>query len=87
MERFDESAPDLYDDDDRERGYVEVTNRRGELQRFPMLTVSIGIATTDHRELPALRRGGGRGDRDEAVHEGLVRLLVGDGSPNDLTPE
>jgi diguanylate cyclase (GGDEF)-like protein len=49
VERFDKMAPDLYDTDDRERGYVEVTNRRGELQRFPMLTVSIGIATTDHR--------------------------------------
>ncbi len=49
VERFDGAAPGLYDDDDRDRGYVEVTNRRGELQRFPMLTVSIGIATTDHR--------------------------------------
>ena len=49
VERFDTFAPDLYDTDDRERGYVEVTNRRGELQRFPMLTISIGIATTEHR--------------------------------------
>ena len=65
-------------------GYVEVTNRRGELQRFPMLTVSIGVATTEHAELPALRRGRGRGDRDEAVHEGRHRLLVGDRPPRDL---
>ncbi len=49
VERFDKVASDLYDTEDRERGYVEVTNRRGELQRFPMLTISIGIATTDHR--------------------------------------
>jgi diguanylate cyclase (GGDEF)-like protein len=50
VEHFDKVAPNLYDDDDRQRGFVEVTNRRGELQRFPMLTVSIGVATTEHRD-------------------------------------
>jgi hypothetical protein len=39
----------FYDDEDRARGYIEVTNRRGELQRFPVLTISIGIASTDKR--------------------------------------
>ena len=48
--RFDEQVPDLYDPEDRERGYVEVANRRGELQRFPLLAISIGIATTERRE-------------------------------------
>lgn len=47
--RFDAEIPVLYDPEDRERGYVEVANRRGELQRFPMLSISIGIATTQHR--------------------------------------
>jgi diguanylate cyclase (GGDEF)-like protein len=39
----------VYDDADRERGYIEVENRRGELERFPILSVSIGVATTDRR--------------------------------------
>ena len=30
-------------------GYIEVTNRRGDLQRFPLLTLSIGIASTEKR--------------------------------------
>ena len=30
---FDGAAPGFYDESDRERGYIEVTNRRGELQR------------------------------------------------------
>ena len=47
--RFDAEIPVLYDPEDRQRGYVEVANRRGELQRFPMLSISIGIATTQHR--------------------------------------
>jgi diguanylate cyclase (GGDEF)-like protein len=46
---FDAAAPGFYDDIDRERGYVEVTNRRGELQRFGMITVSIGVASTERR--------------------------------------
>ena len=49
VDRFDAESPELYDDEDRERGYVEVTNRRGEMQRFPLLSISIGIATTDLR--------------------------------------
>ncbi len=49
VDRFDAESGALYDDEDRERGYVEVTNRRGEMQRFPLLSISIGIATTDLR--------------------------------------
>jgi diguanylate cyclase (GGDEF)-like protein len=49
VERFDQGAADFYDDEDRARGYIEVTNRRGELQRFPVITISIGIASTEKR--------------------------------------
>jgi diguanylate cyclase (GGDEF)-like protein len=48
-ERFDEMAPDLYDAEDRSRGFIEVVDRRGELQRFPRLSISIGVASTDKR--------------------------------------
>jgi diguanylate cyclase (GGDEF)-like protein len=46
---FDAAAPSFFDDADRARGYIEVTNRRGELQRFGALTLSIGIASTSKR--------------------------------------
>jgi diguanylate cyclase (GGDEF)-like protein len=46
---FDEASAGFYDDADRERGFIEVTNRRGELQRFGKLTLSIGIASTAKR--------------------------------------
>lgn len=49
VERFDRGVAELYDPEDRARGFIEVTNRRGELQRFPLLTVSIGVASTDKR--------------------------------------
>jgi diguanylate cyclase (GGDEF)-like protein len=47
--RFDRGAADQYDDADRALGYIEVTNRRGEIQRFPFLSVSIGVASTARR--------------------------------------
>jgi diguanylate cyclase (GGDEF)-like protein len=49
VQSFDELAPALYDLDDRTNGYIEITNRRGDLQRFPLLTLSIGIASTEKR--------------------------------------
>ncbi len=47
--RFDEAIPAVYDEIDRSQGYIETLNRRGELQRFPLVGVSIGIATTERR--------------------------------------
>ncbi len=47
--RFDAGAVGQYDDADRAVGYIEVTNRRGEIQKFPFLSISIGIASTARR--------------------------------------
>ncbi len=49
IERFDSQIGALYDEADREQGGIEVVNRRGESQRFPVITISIGVATTAHR--------------------------------------
>jgi len=49
VERFDESISGFYDDDDLERGYVEVEDRKGVLQKLPLAAVSVGIATTQTR--------------------------------------
>jgi len=46
---FDELVPVLYDPEDRERGYVEVVDRSGRPERFPPISISIGVATTAHR--------------------------------------
>ena len=57
IELFDAKAPGLYDPDDAERGYLEMPDRQGTLRRYPLLTVSIGVARTarhrfaDHREV------------------------------------
>jgi diguanylate cyclase (GGDEF)-like protein len=48
-QRFDSLVPSLYDPADVERGGVEVRDRQGTLRTFPLLTISIGVATTAHR--------------------------------------
>jgi diguanylate cyclase (GGDEF)-like protein len=49
VERFDGEASELYDEEDRTRGYLQVANRRGESQQFPLLAISVGIASTARR--------------------------------------
>ena len=45
---FDREMPSLYDPEDVRRGHVEVRDRRGTLARFPLLSVSIGVAGNGH---------------------------------------
>jgi diguanylate cyclase (GGDEF)-like protein len=45
---FDREMPSLYDPEDMQRGHVEVRDRRGTLTRFPLLSVSIGVAGNGH---------------------------------------
>ncbi len=49
VERFDELAPSLYDSIDRDRGCIEVPDRQGNVKIFPMLALSIGVASTSAR--------------------------------------
>ena len=46
---FDERVRLLYDPDDRARGYLHGTDRQGVPRRFPIISLSIGIATNRHR--------------------------------------
>ena len=46
VERFDGQVPELYDEADRDAGYIEYVDRSGDKQRHAFLTVSIGVAST-----------------------------------------
>jgi diguanylate cyclase (GGDEF)-like protein len=48
-ERFDDQARSLYDAADAERGSIEVRDRQGSMKSFPLLTLSVGVATTENR--------------------------------------
>jgi len=48
---FDRKAVTFYDPADLSRGYIETADRQGRQKRFPLLTLSIGVVTTQNRTL------------------------------------
>lgn len=48
---WDRTVPELYDSQDATHGYIEVADRRSQMHRFPLITVSIGIATNTVRPI------------------------------------
>lgn len=51
IERFDDGILDLYDTADALRGYIEVIDRRGERYAFPVVSLSLGVASTNVRDI------------------------------------
>jgi diguanylate cyclase (GGDEF)-like protein len=51
IEVFDALAPLQYTEADRRAGYYFGKDRRGQLHRVPLMTLSIGVATTERRTL------------------------------------
>ena len=47
LEWFNKSSRELYDQEDRERGHVEVMNRRHTIERFPLMSLTIALVSTD----------------------------------------
>ncbi|HVE77187.1 MAG TPA: response regulator [Actinomycetota bacterium] len=47
--RFDASARSLYDEADLEAGFISVKDRSDKLREFPIMTISIGVATDNRR--------------------------------------
>jgi diguanylate cyclase (GGDEF)-like protein len=48
---WDRQVKDLYDPEDAERGYIEITDRRNQMSQVPMQTVSVGIASNSMRPI------------------------------------
>ena len=46
---FDLNVTKYFTDDDVERGYVEVANRKGVLEQFPLTSISIGVVEVEKR--------------------------------------
>ncbi len=49
IDRFDDGILDYYDTADAMKGYIEVTDRRGERYAFPMVSMSMGVVSNLHR--------------------------------------
>lgn len=47
LTRFDAAVPALYDTEDLDRGHIEVNNRRHQLDKFPLMSLTIALVRTD----------------------------------------
>lgn len=47
IKEFDENVLEYFTKEDAQRGYVEVANRRGIIEQFPLTSISIGVVDVD----------------------------------------
>ncbi len=47
LQAYAQTVPHLYDPEDRARGYIEVSNRKDEMERFPFLTLTVAAIASD----------------------------------------
>ena len=45
---FDLGINSFYDDEDRKRGHILIKNRKGDIQKIPLLRISIGVVTNEN---------------------------------------
>jgi len=48
---FDKKILSFYNDEDRNCGFITTKNRRGEIDTFPIMSISLAIVTNERREL------------------------------------
>lgn len=48
--RFQEKIVLLYNEEDLERGYIISKDRRGEVDKFPIVTLSVAVITNQNRD-------------------------------------
>jgi GGDEF domain-containing protein len=51
IKRFDLVIPDFYDPEDRQTGFIDSVDRRGNHERFPIMSLSIAVVTNEHRTI------------------------------------
>ncbi|MCX7856730.1 MAG: diguanylate cyclase [Deltaproteobacteria bacterium] len=50
IKNFTEIIPAFYEEEDRKRGYIESLDRQGNIRRYPLMTISVGIAHNKYRK-------------------------------------
>ena len=49
LDKFDKEVKKFFTQEDNEKGYIEVENRRGEMEKFPLTSLSIGVVVADKK--------------------------------------
>jgi diguanylate cyclase (GGDEF)-like protein len=48
---FDKISPSFYNEEDRKSGFIVGSDRKGEVQKIPLLSVSIGVVSNETRDI------------------------------------
>lgn len=48
---FDLIVGNFYDEEDRANGYIDSTNRKGQKERFPIVSISIAVVTNEYKPI------------------------------------
>jgi diguanylate cyclase (GGDEF)-like protein len=51
IDEFDKISPTFYNEEDRQRGYIIAKDRKGNEEKVPLLSISIGVVTNENRKI------------------------------------
>jgi len=51
IETFDKISPTFYNEEDRQKGYILTKDRKGNEEKIPLLSISIGVVTNEYRKI------------------------------------
>ena len=51
ISHFDTNVSKFFTQDDLEKGYIEVANRKGIIEQFPLTSISIGVVEVDNKKI------------------------------------
>jgi diguanylate cyclase (GGDEF)-like protein len=51
IEEFEKISPTFYNEEDRQKGYIIATDRKGNEEKVPLLSISIGVVTNEYRKI------------------------------------
>jgi len=70
---FETTAPSFYNETDRKAGYIIARDRKGIEQKIPLLSVSIGVVTNEHRKIEHVAQIGEVGAELKSLAKSLER--------------
>ncbi len=73
IEDFEKTTPSFYNEADRKRGYIIGHDRKGQEQRIPLLSISIGIVSNELRRIDHVAQVGEIGAELKALAKQLER--------------
>lgn len=49
INEFDRKIPTIYSEEDRNKGFIQTTNRRGEIAKYPIMSISLAVVSNQFR--------------------------------------